>query len=610
MSEIPKRGWEFDPNDPTLNKVAFTGSVAFGVAVVAFLVTNEMDAEASTAVFNTSADTLGNGTDNAAEAVQEQTPQETTPTVEEPTDTPTEEAITETPRPDNGSKMNVEREGVSEAESQNESTTDATCEEFEVVGEPAIVDDSCDGAISMLMELGFNLREATNLAIEMGMYIPGEDVVKESAVLLDGDVFERGPNDSVRVLRENSSGERTLLASSGCGEDIAWNPDNMLDSRPCVEEVEPTPEPVVVPPPAPEIVPEPEPEVVPPPAPEVIPEPEPEVVPDPTPEVVDVPDYSVRTLLTPSYQCVDNCGVVEPALQMTPFLVFDSVSDAEHFFSSEAGQNTLRALNDESGAKLGKCVLITDGAGNLQGLDLRHETITHGRGLIEHRLILDENGTPQLGDSRELYDMQFEEMSRNGGVNTYTLNEEDFETRYSRGLGDASDAHRSSLPDVGNSETVGVGHMPELNYNPETGQWGVDLSPESVRRTVEAIVDASGIDVEQYNAIKENMLPDEFYSQPENIRAQTRALHDLIESRGVDINWQGAENLTRIINEHGFGRDGGIQYTSEQMVTGLHGTGQSIVEPLTGQVTLDQAVLRSADNRELITHYYITGRTS
>ena len=292
---------------------------------------------------------------------------------------------------------------------------------------------------------------ATQIAIEQGFYRP--EAIKESFNLFAGSRFVMTQEAGMQILNPNGSVAHTLWSPCD-GDGAAYTGQRMIDTVPCSDvtpEPEPKAEPVYV---APLVVePTPEPVVV-----ETKPEPIPE------PELEPITDR-VRIFQTFAYGCVGGeCGLVP-----TMFLTFDSVEDAHEFFDSAEGKEMLKTLL-AGGNNLGNCVYITDGHGTLQQISLVTEDHRVG-GRTVRQIVLGPDGAPSL--SGELEESRFIERNSSGRERSYTLEEDDFENRYSRGIGEVSEADNTRLPQVKDMRgaTPGVGGVQELWLNPETGRW-------------------------------------------------------------------------------------------------------------------------------------------
>ena len=428
---------------------------------------------------------------------------------------------------------------------------------------------------------GTGTKVATKIAMEQGLFAPGAE--KDSFNMYANSKLEFTSEGELRIVDPN--GKTAYTVSDCAGDKPPYDGNRMIATGPCGEDV-PCPPAATVKEMAVETPVEPEPH--PPAAVEV----------EPTPELEPVMDR-VRIFNTPTIVCGSEGTCV---VAVTPFLVFDSYADAQEFIDSEAGKSVLRGLTDSTGAKMGNCFYIADGEGNLQQVNLKTVDRRVG-GIIIKELVLTDDGVPQL-DGKP-HDSTFTD---DGTRRSYRLAESDFEERYARGLGDPSDMSRSRLADVKESSTFGVGAAQNLAYDAEHDRYTLEYSDASINRTEDAIVDASGLSADEYEALKSMPLPSEFYDSDASFNEKWKALREAAREQGVDMSKQGAKNMTRIIMELGFGQDANMAATNEALVS--HSDivlSSDTARPIANRVTLENAVERSAINREIILTRFITG---
>lgn len=357
---------------------------------------------------------------------------------------------------------------------------------------------------------------------------------------------------------------------------------------------EPEPEPIPEPEPVAVVEPTPEPVVVSEPTPEpvITPEPDPVVTPEPEPAPEPVTDR-VRLYQTFAYGCVDGeCGLLS-----TVFLTFDSVADAQEFFASPEGQQTLRDIL-AGGNNLGNCVYITDGVERVQQISLVTED-TRYSGRTVKELALNDNGVPVLDMVRGPHDATFSTTDSDRSIK---MDEVDFERRLVRGIGDTPDADDRRLPSVSgwNTNTIGVGAMQELELRPGADRWDFVGMDEAVTQSESAIVAAAGLTEAQYAVLETMPLPAEFYDPDTSIGERARALRDAAEARGIEMSRRGSENLARVITEQALGQDGNMRTFNEAIIS--RDNPQLALQPeYEGRpATLKEAVYVSSINRELI----------
>lgn len=473
-------------------------------------------------------------------------------------------------------------QAVFKPEEQAGAVIDASCIADPELQTRFIYDDKCRGFIDALTRLGMSEDEATKLAIKTGAYDPdafhNDPHWRESAAIREGTRFEKYSDGSIKVFDQNGK----QIVAIDCDGNVTdrfgdTKTELMIDTEKCELD-------------------------------------------DYQKEPVAAPAPVEQVIKGPQIQSLEVCAS-DLCRKLSGLYIFNGVDSVEAYIENPTNASQLLVAFDRANP----FVIIKDGEGSLQCLKL--EVVGEGEA-SRLQVKLDENGRPEIY-ALEMYERVRDLRSGLGsGEFTYKLvghmqEGEQFQkyvTGYEGTEGPRSAGGREQGIEFG--ETLFPSAPQQLVLNPETGVYGYEPLETSATRTVNVWLAEAGISASEWNDLYDMPLPEEFADPKASFNTRVEALIKAAaevngpEKPGVDLDREGAEELTRIITE-AQGKDAGLSFNEKGLksVEFKDGSGKTItsdgrlsVKDGNKMVSLDTALFDTSRRITGILRLQQTGR--